>query len=164
MLREKGARSEPASTPPTEKGSMQKQEGDYKVISIRLRAAEFDDFFAQAKDLGLSSNLALRIAARRIGGFLEIDGDTREKLEGVLSSIGDISRQIASSHSDYLASGMVDPLRLAAQRSAFGQEFTQLDALLRSILNISRRRCDGRQRLADAMTSEALDIGGHVNG
>ncbi|MGO6944728.1 DNA mobilization endonuclease VirD1/MobC family subunit, partial [Rhizobium johnstonii] len=45
----------------------------YKIVSVRLRSAEFESFSEQLRALGLTSNLALRIAARRIAGFLEID-------------------------------------------------------------------------------------------
>ena len=123
----------------------------YKMVSIRLRTAEFESFHEQAQALGLTSNLALRIAARRISGFLEIDRDVRENLEGILSAIGEISQNIRHLHADYAASGKTDLESLAAQRAAFGQEFAQLDALLRSILNVSQRRSDGRRKLAETM-------------
>ena len=141
-----------AEHPPERRRSRQGEPGGYKIVSIRLRSAEFDSFFFQAQALGLSSNLALRIAARRIGGFLEVDRETREQLEGLVRTIGEISRNIGSLHAAYADSGAVDAKDLARQRAAFGQEFAQLDALLRSILNVSQRRSDGRQMLAEAMT------------
>jgi len=123
----------------------------YKVVSIRLRMAEFESFSERATSLGLTSNLALRIAARRIAGFLEIDRDVRRQLDEIVGMIGDISRTIGGLHADYAASGAVELAILAEQRVAFGREFAQLDALLRSILNISRRRSDGLRRLEEAM-------------
>lgn len=124
---------------------------DYKVVSIRLRMAEFESFSERATSLGLTSNLALRIAARRIAGFLEIDRDVRGQLEEVVGRIGEISRAIGGLHAGYSARGDVDLAILAEQRGAFGREFAQLDALLRSILNVSRRRSDGVRRLEEAM-------------
>ena len=124
----------------------------YKVVSVRLRAAEFEAFSEQAKALGLTGNMALRIAARRIGGFLEIDQDVRGQLESLLTAVGEISRDIRKLHTDYIESREVDLDCLVAQRVAFGEEFAQLDALLRSILNVSKRRSDGRRKLEEAMT------------
>jgi type IV secretion system T-DNA border endonuclease VirD1 len=141
--RSPGTRVERAELTETEK---------YKVVSIRLRAAEFEGFRDQAKKLGITSNLALRIAARRIAGFLEVDPGTRQQLESILSAIGEVSRNIRDLHADYIASGRVDLHQLDAQRAAFGQEFAELDALLRAILNVSRRRSDGRRKLAGAIT------------
>lgn len=123
---------------------------EYKVVTIRLRTAEFESFCDQARALGLTSNLALRIAARRIGGFLEIDQGTRRQLENILSAIGEISRNIRHLHADYSASGRIDLHHLDEQRTAFGQEFAKLDALLRAMLNVSLRRSDGRRQLAAA--------------
>jgi len=135
----------------------QKSSGeDYKIVSIRLRSAEFDTFFKQAEAIGITSNLALRIAARRIGGFLEIDRQVREQLEATLLAIGEISRNIGLLHAAYSDSGEVDTDNLALQRAAFGQEFAKLDALLRSILNVARRRSDGRQLLEGALAIDSL--------
>jgi type IV secretion system T-DNA border endonuclease VirD1 len=124
----------------------------YKVVSIRLRAAEFESFYDQANALGLTSNLALRIAARRVGGFLEIDQGMRQQLESILAALGEISQNVRRLHADYTADGKIDVDGLAAQRTAFGQEFSKLDALLRCILNVSQRRSDGRRKLTEAMT------------
>lgn len=139
--------------PPEEAG--QGRANEYRVVSIRLRTAEYESFSEQATALGLSSNLALRIAARRIAGFLEIDSPMRAELERALLAIGEISRQVGRLHAAYAESGVVDVAALSVQRGAFGEEFAALDASMRMILNISRRRSDGRQQLADAMALEA---------
>ena len=141
----------PAGQPPAGQRTQQCEEGGYKVVSIRLRSAEFEGFADQAKALGLTSNLALRIAARRIGGFLEIDQAMRRDLETIMLAIGDISRNIGRLHAAYAESGAVDPKTLAQQRAQFGDEFAKLDSLLRSILNVSRRRTDGRRLLEKAI-------------
>ena len=129
----------------------QTESGSYKIVSIRLRMAEFEAFSDQAGALGLTSNLALRIAARRIGGFLEIDAATRRHLEKIVAGIGEISRNVARLYSAYAHSGLGEARELAEQREAFGREFAELDALLRSILNISRRRSDGCRMLKESM-------------
>jgi type IV secretion system T-DNA border endonuclease VirD1 len=122
----------------------------YKVVSIRLRAAEFEAFCEQAHALGMTSNLALRIAARRIGGFLEVDDDSRRKLNEILDAIGDVSCNIKDLYNIYNERDEINLDGLAEQRAAFGEEFAKLDGLLRSILNVSKRRSDGQRKLAAA--------------
>jgi type IV secretion system T-DNA border endonuclease VirD1 len=51
-----------------------------RTISVRLTEAELAELDAQIDGLGLNRNRALRIAARRIGGFLEVDCETVEAL------------------------------------------------------------------------------------
>jgi type IV secretion system T-DNA border endonuclease VirD1 len=119
---------------------------------VRLREAEFEVFCEQVRALGLTNNMALRIAARRIGGFLEIDPLTRRRLEEIVRNIGVISQNVTNLNAAYAQSGTVDMEEFAAHRAAFGLEFVQLDALLRSILNISRRRIDGRLMLQEVTT------------
>jgi type IV secretion system T-DNA border endonuclease VirD1 len=122
----------------------------YKIVSVRLREAEFEAFSEQASEFGLTNNMALRVAARRIGGFVEIDMGTREVLEGILKSISEISRDIARMHATSMQSGVVDIAEFAKLRAEFGYEFARLDATLMSILNIAERRLDGRLRLQEA--------------
>jgi len=141
-----------AGRPLTGQRKHQSDESAYKIVSIRLRSAEFESFFDQANALGLTSNLALRIAARRIAGFLEIDQAMRGQLEKITAAIGEISENLGRLHGAYVESGKVDPGELARQRVAFGHEFAELDASLRSILNVSRRRTDGRRLLEKATT------------
>jgi type IV secretion system T-DNA border endonuclease VirD1 len=123
----------------------------YKIVSVRLREAEFEAFSEQVQTLGLTNNMALRIAARRIGGFLEIDDTTRHTLEEAVHAIGVISQNIRSLHASYAESGRVDMKEFDKHRAEFGHEFATLDAQLRIILNVSRRRVDGRLMLQNAM-------------
>ncbi|MEI8703366.1 MAG: T-DNA border endonuclease VirD1 [Mesorhizobium sp.] len=123
----------------------------YKIVSVRLRSAEFESFSEQSRALGLTSNLALRIAARRIAGFLEIDADTRQNLQEITSSIGQIADALNDMSRIASRDGRVDIERFESHRQQFGQEFAALDALLRTILNISRRRQDGRRLLQESV-------------
>ncbi|MCJ9674097.1 MULTISPECIES: DNA mobilization endonuclease VirD1/MobC family subunit [unclassified Neorhizobium] len=122
----------------------------YKIVSVRLREAEFEAFNAQAVALGITNNMALRIAARKIGGFLELDARTQQALETIIGEIGDISHAINQLNAAYAQSGRVDMQEFQAQRAAFGYEFAKLDATLMSMLNVSQRRLDGRLKLKDA--------------
>jgi type IV secretion system T-DNA border endonuclease VirD1 len=124
----------------------------YRIVSVRLREAEFEAFSTQASALGLTNNMALRIAARRIGGFLELDAETHRVLEDVLGMIGTISRGINRLQATYAESGTADLQAFSELRAAFGYEFARLDAMLMSILNTANRRLDGRLRLKGAAT------------
>lgn len=122
----------------------------YKIVSIRLRQAEFACFSEQARAVGLTHNLALRIAARRIAGFLEIDAETRRLLRQVSGNIGEISLNLSRLRRIAEQSGTVDIRKLDENRRGFGREFAVLDDRLQTLLNISQRRLDGRAMLTDA--------------
>jgi type IV secretion system T-DNA border endonuclease VirD1 len=124
--------------------------GGYKIVSIRLRQAEFECFSKQARELGLTHNMALRIAARRIAGFLEIDEETRGLLRQISGKIGEISFGLGRLQRLAEESGDVDVWKLATYRAGFGHEFAVLDQSLQTILNVSRRRMDGLAMLKEA--------------
>lgn len=124
----------------------------YRFVSVRLREGEFNSFSQQANRMGITHNMALRIAARRIAGFLELDAPTRTALQDIANNIGDISKSIrqlsgVARQSDGPAYNL-----FTEQRAAFGAEFVALDRLLRRLLTVSLRRTDGC-----AMISEADD-------
>ncbi|BCH62601.1 T-DNA border endonuclease VirD1 (plasmid) [Agrobacterium vitis] len=122
----------------------------YRIVSVRLRRAEYECFTAQTEALGISHSRALRIAARRIAGFLEIDAATRTSMCRISEEIGQISTSLRQLSRIAVRDGSVDMQRFMADRSAFGREFTALDTLLQSILSVSLRRQDGMTILKDA--------------
>ncbi len=125
--------------------------GGYKIVSVRLREAEFVSFSEQAHAHSLTTNMALRIAARRIAGFLEVDANTRETLQEISRSIGEIASNLNSMRNITLRTGSPsDIAALTELRVAFGREFSRLDFLLQRILTLSKRRRDGRALLGDA--------------
>lgn len=121
-----------------------------KIVSVRLTEAELTEFDAQIVALGLTRNRALRIAARRIGGFLESDAAVRERLKEISRQIGGIAtniNQIAKA-----ANRTHDPNYRAfmAERQALGRELMRLKADMQEILDLSARREDGLRRLTEA--------------
>lgn len=151
----KGNNAVPSDRLPPQPGGTRQRvpEADgYKVVCVRLRTAEFDQFASDVKAAGLTNSMALRIAARRVGGFLEIDGKVRHDLEELLRAIGALSQAVRDLHDACLTGGTVTAEQLDVHRTVFGSAFSQLDGMLRSILNISRRRADGRSLLAGAAT------------
>ena len=118
-----------------------------KVISIKLTEAELAEFDAQIAAVGLKRNRALRIAARRIGGFLEMDPEALTELRGVARQIGGIARNINQLARVAHVTQSVDYERLMIQRQHLGEEFATLDALMQRLLNVGQRRTDGLRRL-----------------
>lgn len=124
--------------------------GGYKVVSVRLRQAEFLCFAEQAASAGMTNNQALRIAARRIAGFLETDEQTRSMLRDISRSISGISRSLNLLNREAAASGTVDMEAMSRERLAFGKQFVRLEEKLRVVLNVSLRRQDGMAMLKKA--------------
>lgn len=131
-------------------GSSSLDPSGYKVVSVRLRQAEFLCFAEQAADAGMTNNQALRIAARRIAGFLEIDEQTRGMLRDISRSIAGISQNLNRLNRDAATFGNVDMSAVARERLAFGEQFVRLDEKLRVVLNVSQRRQDGMAMLKKA--------------
>ena len=122
----------------------------YKVVSVRLRQAEYVGFAEQAAKAGMTNNLALRIAARRIAGFLETDEATRATLRDISRSISAISRALSLMNREAADSGTIDMAALASERLEFGKQFARLEEKLRVVLNVSLRRQDGMALLQKA--------------
>jgi type IV secretion system T-DNA border endonuclease VirD1 len=121
-----------------------------RTISVRLTEAELAEFDAQIAGLGLNRNRALRIAARRIAGFLEVDGATVEALR-------DINRQLAGVATNinqiaHAANRTHDPNYRAfmAQRAELGRLLIETRGALQQILDLGARREDGLARLKAA--------------
>lgn len=122
----------------------------YKVVSVRLREPEFLCFAEQVANAGMSNNQALRIAARRIAGFLETDEETRALLREISDSISAISQNLSRLNRQAANIGTIDMAALAQERLAFGQQAVRLDEKLRVVLNVSLRRQDGMTMLKKA--------------
>ena len=119
----------------------------YRIVSLRLRTAEYLCFAGQVADSGMTNNQALRIAARRIAGFLEIDAETRVLLGDISRTLSGISQNLSKLNREAATLGTVDMSALAEQRLAFGQEYVRLQQKLGVIMNVSLRRQDGMAML-----------------
>ena len=123
-----------------------------RTISVRLTEAELAELDAQIQiaGLGFNRNRALRIAARRIGGFLEVDGATVEalrtinrQLAGVATNINQIAHSANRTHDP-------DYQRFMAQRAELGRILIETRGALQRILDLGARREDGLERLKAA--------------
>ncbi len=143
--------TEPASR---EMASRQRRrvEGErFKAVNARLRSAEYESFSRQERLLALTDSMAIRVAVRRIGGFLEIDAGTRRQMERSLQAIGALSRNVAALVAAYRENRSTNIEALRIERVALSEAFADIDSLLRSILSVSRRRTDGCSMLKNAV-------------
>lgn len=119
----------------------------FTVVSVRLRVAELEEFSRQVRASGLTNSMALRIAARRIGGFLEVEKETRHDLQQAMHLIQQVSRNLAELANTYSANSAANLTEFKRERRELSEGFGNLESLLRQILNISQRRIDGRKLL-----------------
>lgn len=121
-----------------------------KTISIKLTEAELEAFDMQIATLGLKRNRALRTAARRIGGFLEMDPAALEELRYIARQIGGIANNINQIARVTHVTKEPDYEKFLQERRYLGQDMARLESLLQRVLNVAQRRTDGLQRLSEA--------------
>ena len=124
-----------------------KPKRDDKVFSIRATRAEVEEFDAQLETVGMKRSQALRIAMRRIAGFVEVDPavarelrDATKQISGIAKNVNQIARAANRTHDpDYI--GFME------ERRALGKELSRVEAQMQRILNLAARRHDGLERL-----------------
>ena len=65
-----------------------------RVVTVKMTAAELAELDAAIAPLGLKRNRALRIAARRIGGFVEAAPEEVALLRDAVRQLGGIARNV----------------------------------------------------------------------
>ena len=123
---------------------------DDKVFSIRATRAEVEEFDAQLETVGMKRSQALRIAMRRIAGFVEVDQavtqelrEATKQISGIAKNVNQIARAANRTHDpDYIA--------FMEERRALGKELSRVEAQMQRILNLAARRQDGLARLDEA--------------
>ena len=121
-----------------------------KPISVKLTEPELKAFDAQIAKVGLKRNRALRIAARRIGGFLEMDQAALDELRYIARQIGGIATNINQMARVTHVTKEPDYEKFLQERRDLGQDMARLESLLQRLLNVGQRRTDGLRRLEDA--------------
>jgi type IV secretion system T-DNA border endonuclease VirD1 len=122
----------------------------YKVVSVRLREPEFLCFSEQVSEAGLTNNQALRIAARKIAGFLETSQGERDTLKEISANLAAIGQNLSRMNRLAANGGTINMSELACEREAFGKSAAHLEDKLKIILNVSQRRQDGMSMLKKA--------------
>ena len=124
-----------------------------KPISVKLTEAELEAFDAQVARAGLKRNRALRIAARRIGGFLEMDPEVLKELRYIARQIGGIANNVNQIARVAHVTKQPDFERFIEERRYLGEDLARLEALMQRVLDIGQRRTDGLRRLEEAAKS-----------
>lgn len=119
-----------------------------KTISVRLTEAELAEFDAQIAQLGIKRNRALRIAARRIGGFVEADAAQVEALRDIARQLIGVARNINQIAKSANRTRDPDYRAFMEERAALGRELAKVQGQTQTILDLAARREDGLSRLA----------------
>lgn len=121
-----------------------------KTVSVRLTEAELAEFDAQIAVLGLNRNRALRIAARRIGGFLEADAAQVETLREIARQLVGVARNINQIAKSANRTRDPDFIAFREDRAILGRQLAKVQDQTQGILSLAARREDGLERLARA--------------
>ena len=121
-----------------------------KTISVKLTEAELEAFDAQIEAAGLKRNRALRIAARRIGGFLEMDQAALKELRHISRQIGGIANNVNQIARVSHVTKDPDYQAFVEERRYLGHELARVEGLMQRLLDIGQRRTDGLRRLEEA--------------
>ena len=126
-----------------------------RSICVKLTEAELAELDGQCAVAGIKRNRALRIAARRIGGFLEPGSEVLDELRSVSRQIGGIARNVNQITRVANITHEADIRALREERQLLGQELARLDVLLRQVVDVGGRRSDGLKRLTKAADERA---------
>lgn len=121
-----------------------------KTVSVKLTEAELAEFDTQIARLGLKRNRALRIAARRIAGFMEVDPAVVAELREATRQIGGIARNVNQIAKAANRTHDPDYRAFLRERAALGRELARIDARMQTVLDLVARREDGLRRLDEA--------------
>ena len=123
-----------------------------RTVSVRLTEAELAEFDAQIAVLGIKRNRALRIAARRIGGFVEADAAQVETLRDIARQLVGVARNINQIAKSANRTRDPDYRAFMEERAALGKQMALVQGQTQAILDLVARREDGLARLAKAAT------------
>jgi type IV secretion system T-DNA border endonuclease VirD1 len=121
-----------------------------RVVTVRMTEAELAELDTQIGRLGMKRNRALRIAARRIGGFVEADAAQVAALRDVARRLVEVARDINRIAKAGEESGGPDFRAFMEARATLGRELAAAQAGTQAVLDLAARREDGLARLAKA--------------
>ena len=121
-----------------------------KVFSIRATEAEVAEFDERIAALDMTRSQALRIAMRRIAGFVEVDDAVTAELREATRQIGGIARNVNQIARAANRTRDPDYIAFLEERRALGKELSRVEAQMQRILNLAARREDGLARLEKA--------------
>ncbi len=128
-------------------------EPTYRVISVKLRRAEAEEFRRVCRELGVTPNAAFRSMARHAGGFVEIDPAARAELSDLLVQVRGIATNVNQIAKAANRKGRIELASFDEERKTLAPLLLSLQTQTRMILDTSRRKFDGRERLGRALAS-----------
>lgn len=131
-----------------------------RVVTVKMTEAEQAALDAQIAPLGLKRNRAMRIAARRIGGFVEAAPEEVELLRDAVRQLGGIARNVNQIARAANRTRDPDYRGFMEERAALGREIARLDARMQAVLDLAARRRDGLERLEAAVGDEGAGVEG----
>ncbi|WP_299843721.1 DNA mobilization endonuclease VirD1/MobC family subunit [uncultured Jannaschia sp.] len=121
-----------------------------RVVTVKMSAAELAELDAAIAPLGLKRNRALRIAARRIGGFVEAAPEEVALLRDAVRQLGGIARNVNQIARAANRTRDPDYRGFLEERAALGREMARVEARMQAVLDLAARRRDGLARLEAA--------------
>ncbi len=118
-----------------------------KTVSVKMTEAELAEFDAQIAKVGLNRNKALRIAARRIGGFVEADADQVAALRDVARQLIGVARNINQIAKSANRTRDPDFVAFMEDRKELGKILARVQGQTQVLLDLAARRGDGLARL-----------------
>lgn len=122
-----------------------------RTVPVKMTAEELAEFDATVARLGIKRNRALRIAARRIAGFIEADPDTLALLKDMSAQLSGIARNVNQIAKAANRTRDPDFLAFMEDRRDLGKQLARVEDLLRQFMDTAQRRADGEARLRREM-------------
>ena len=129
----------------------QVDEPAFTVISVKMRRAEAEAFRTVCAELGVRPNRAFRAMARHTAGYVELaESDARElrdatvQLRGIATNVNQIAKAGNRTRAPDYAAFMEERARLAPI-------LVRIQRQAQDLLDVARRRFDGRERLQRAI-------------
>ena len=121
-----------------------------RVVSVKMTEAEVAELDAAIAPTGLTRNRALRIAARRIGGFVEADPAEVELLRDAVRQLGGIARNVNQIARAANRTHDPDYRGFLEERAVLGRQLARVEDRVQELLDLAARRRDGLARLEAA--------------
>ncbi|MCI4643444.1 MAG: DNA mobilization endonuclease VirD1/MobC family subunit [Hyphomonadaceae bacterium] len=125
-------------------------------LSAKVRPEEKEAFKLACRKIGVTPNKAIRIFVRQCCGYLEISDEALEHLATITHQISGVStniNQIAKAGNRTLSP---DYIAFMEDRKELGAALSELEDIIREIVNVGRRRSDGLRKL-EAVLSDAAE-------
>lgn len=139
------------------RGQKQSSQGDeigFKIVTVKLRESEKEEFKRVSKQLGVTPNRAMRIMARRTAGFLELPNSAIEDLTEITKQITGVSRNINQIAKAANITKSPDYRAFMEDRRELGVYLGALEGTLRELTAVSKRRSDGLADLHELIAEE----------